>query len=64
MSVKVTAKALPHGNIPISDIADVTVRDRVMRLSENIASLASQLAEAQRAVVELQQKAVVLYKKS
>ena len=55
MSVKVTTKALPHGNVPVSDIADVTVRDRVMRLSENIASLSSQLAEAQRAINELQQ---------
>ena len=54
MSVKVTTKALPHGNVPVSDIADVTVRDRVIRLSENIASLSSQLAEAQRAINELQ----------
>ena len=54
---KIVTKALPHGRVPFADVADVTVRDRIMRLSENVVSLSKQLAEAQRAVIELQQAA-------
>lgn len=53
---KIVTKALPHGRVPFADVADVTVRDRIMRLSENIVSLSKQLATVQAAVNEMQKK--------
>ena len=49
-------KPLPHGSVPIHQIGDAMVRDAVMKLNENILSLKRQLAEAQRAIVEMQRR--------
>lgn len=54
---KVVAKPLPHGRVPFADVADVTVRDRIMRLSENVVALAKQVATVQAAVCEIQKAA-------
>ena len=45
----ITIKSLPHGNVSTAGVKDQATRDTVMRLNENIASLASQLAELQKA---------------
>ena len=45
----ITIKPLPHGKVSTAGINDQATRDTVMRLNENIASLASQLAELQKA---------------
>ncbi len=49
-------KPLPHGSVPYHHIADMTMRDAFMKLNENVLSLSKQLAEAQKAVLELQRR--------
>ena len=50
---KVVQRPLPHA-VPFEDVADPTVRRKIMLMVENERALAAQLAEVQRAVVELQ----------
>lgn len=45
----ITIKSLPHGKVSTAGVNDQATRDTVMRLNENIESLASQLAELQKA---------------
>lgn len=54
MSVKIVAKSLPNGVVPYDDVTDAIVKKKVMLLNQNISLLAAQLAELQRAVIELQ----------
>lgn len=56
MSVKIVQKSLPAGVVPYEEIADPMMKQKVMLLNRNIASLAAQLAEVQRAAIELQQR--------
>ena len=51
---KIVQRSLPHGAIPYSDMANPAVKNRVMLINENILSLAAQVSELQRAVIELQ----------
>ncbi len=50
---KIVQKSLPNA-IAFEDVGDAVVRQKIMLLKENVASLAEQLATAQRAIVELQ----------
>ncbi len=50
---KIVQKSLPNA-ISFEDVGDAVVRQKIMLLKENVASLAEQLATAQRAIVELQ----------
>lgn len=52
----VVEKPLPHGTVPFEQIGIPSVKDVVMKLNENIVSLKKQLAEAQRAIIELQRR--------
>ena len=52
---KIVQKSLPNA-ISVADVADVTVRQKLMLANQNIATLAAQLAEAQRAIAELQRR--------
>lgn len=54
----IVKKRQPHSAVPTAGVKDPAVRDAVMKLSENIASLQSQLSELQDAVMELQRKKV------
>ena len=45
----IVKKDLPHGQVSLTAIKDPATRSALMRLNENIASLASQLAELQKA---------------
>ena len=40
-------RRMPHGKVSAAGIQDSATRDAVMRLSENVASLAAQLSELQ-----------------
>lgn len=40
-------RTMPHGKVLAAGIQDSATRDAVMRLSENVASLAAQLSELQ-----------------
>lgn len=40
-------RTMPHGKVSAGGIQDSATRDAVMRLSENVASLAAQLSELQ-----------------
>ena len=40
-------RTMPHGKVSAAGIQDGATRDAVMRLSENVASLAAQLSELQ-----------------
>lgn len=40
-------RTMPHGKVSAAGIQDSATRDAVMRLSENVASLATQLSELQ-----------------
>lgn len=53
---KIVQKPLPHGIVPYADMTDPAVKKRVMLLNENIVSLATQVSELQRAIIELQNK--------
>lgn len=41
-------KKLPHGIVPFQHIADVQVREAIMKLNENIRNLDSRIAELER----------------
>lgn len=47
---------LPHGVVPFHHLTDPQVRDAVMKLNENIASLARRLASAEAKVKELERR--------
>lgn len=53
--VKIVQKKLPNA-IAFEDISDPIVRHKVMLLIENIRVVASQLEDAQKAIVELQKQ--------
>lgn len=53
---QITRKKLPHGKVPFAEMRDVSARDAVMKLNENIIALKKQVAELQDAVIELQKK--------
>ena len=50
----IVKRRLPHGQVPSAGIADGAARSAVMRLSENISSLAVQLSELQVACQEIE----------
>ena len=50
MSVRGSQKKLPHGKVPSVGIADKTVREAIMKLSENIVALEKMIAELRRAI--------------
>jgi len=52
MSVHGSQKKLPHGKVPSAGIADKTVREAIMKLSENIVALEKMIAELRRAIGE------------
>ncbi len=52
MSVHGAQKKLPHGKVPSAGIADKTVREAIMKLSENIVALEKMIAELRRAIRE------------
>ena len=52
MSVHGSQKKLPHGKVPSVGIADKTVREAIMKLSENIVALEKMIAELRRAIRE------------
>jgi hypothetical protein len=52
MSVRGSQKKLPHGKVPSAGIADKTVREAIMKLSENIVALEKMIAELRRAIRE------------
>ena len=52
----IVTKSLPHGTIPFEQVRDPQVRDALMKLNENLRSLARRLAAAEAAVRELQQR--------
>lgn len=52
MSVHGSQKKLPHGKVPSAGIADKTVREAIMKLSENIVALEKMIAELRRAIRE------------
>lgn len=47
---------LPHGVVPFHQIADPQVRDTVMKLNENIVSLARRLAAAEAKIEKLERR--------
>lgn len=58
MSVKIVQKSLPAGVVPYEEIADPVMKQKVMLLNRNIASLAAQVSELQRAAMELQNRPI------
>lgn len=46
----------PHGMVPFHQIPDPQTREAVMKLNENIASLARRLAAAEAKVKELERR--------
>lgn len=57
--IKINIRPLPKARIPYDDVRDPVVRHKVMLLNDNITSLREQLAELQRAVIELQNRKVI-----
>lgn len=57
--IKINIRPLPKARVPYDDVRDPVVRQKVMLLNDNIASLKAQLAEIQRAVIELQNRKVI-----
>lgn len=47
---------LPHGMVPFHQIADAKAREAVMKLNENIASLARRLAAAEAKIKERERR--------
>ena len=47
---------LPHGTVPFHHIADVQVRDAVMKLNENVLALARRLASAEAKLKEMERR--------
>ena len=56
--IKINIRPLPKARVPYDDVRDTVVRQKVMLLNDNIASLKAQLAEIQRAVMELQNRKI------
>lgn len=54
--IHVERKSLPNGSVPFHAVRDAQVRDVIMRLNENIASLKRQNDALVEAVIELQKK--------
>ena len=54
--IKIEIKPLPNGKVPTEEISNPQVKRVVMLLNENIQSLKTQLADAQRAIIELQRR--------
>lgn len=54
--IKINIRPLPNARVPYDDAKDPALRQKVMLLNNNIASLSTQLTEAQKAVIELQKK--------
>lgn len=52
----IVKKKLPNGRVPIAEIRDPIVRDKIMKVNENIASLHSQISALQDVVIELLKK--------
>ena len=52
---QIVQKSLPHA-IAFADIGEPTMQKKVMMLVENIKALAAQLAQAQRAIIEMQRR--------
>lgn len=57
--IKINIRPLPKARVPYDDVRDPVVRQKVMLLNDNITSLREQLAELQRAVIELQNRKVI-----
>ena len=57
--IKINIRPLPKARVPYDDVRDPVVRQKVMLLNDNITSLKAQLAELQRAVIELQNRKVI-----
>ena len=57
--IKINIRPLPKARVPYDDVRDPVVRQKVMLLNDNIVSLKAQLAEIQRAVIELQNRKVI-----
>lgn len=57
--IKINIRPLPNARVPYDDAKDPALRQKVMLLNNNIASLSTQLTEAQKAVIELQKRKVV-----
>lgn len=47
---------LPHGMVPFHQIADAKAREAVMKLNENIVSLARRLAAAEAKLKEFERR--------
>jgi len=47
---------LPHGAVPFHHIADLQVRDAVMKLNENVLALARRLAAAEAKLKEIERR--------
>lgn len=52
----IVIKKLKNGSIPVTNVLDPVTRDILMRMNENVVGLATQLQEAQTAVLELQRE--------
>ena len=52
----IVERPLPNGTVPFEQIGIPNVKDAVMKLNDNIVSLKRQLAEAQKAIIELQRR--------
>lgn len=53
---KIVIKKLPHGSVPVAEITDPNVRQKLSWLNENIVSLKGQIETLQRAAQELQKR--------
>lgn len=51
---QVTVGKLKHGKVPVSQVRDATVRDALMKITENQVQLDTRLRTVEKAVVELQ----------
>lgn len=47
---------LPHGAVPFHHIADLQIRDAVMKLNENVLALARRLAAAEAKLKEIERR--------
>lgn len=54
----ITKRTLPHGSVSTQGIKDQQIREAMMKINENIASLLKLVEELQNAVIELQRKKV------
>ena len=49
-------RVIPHGQVPFADIGDANVRDRIMKLGENDAAIASRIASLETEIENLKRK--------